>query len=81
MQEEGQQDPPKWKCLNGLIGCPRQAIANLVKQSEPSRRRHGGLKMGKSSPLPGSLCAPFSMPLLLLFFFLASSCSWAHALS
>ena len=32
IQEEGQQDPPKWKCLKGLMGCPRQAIASPVKQ-------------------------------------------------
>ena len=60
MQEEGHQDLLKWKCLKGLMGCPRQAIANLVKQSEPSKEETGGLKMGKS-PLPGSLCFPLSM--------------------
>ena len=63
IQEEGQQDPPKWKCLKGLMGSPIQAIASLVKQSEPSKDETGGLKMGKSS-LFGTL--PFSMPLHLL---------------
>ena len=41
IQEDGQQDPPKWKCLKGLMGCPRQAIASIVKQCEPSRGDSG----------------------------------------
>ena len=53
MQEERQQDPKKWKCLKGLMGCLRQAIANPVKQSEPSKEKTQGTQNGQKPSSPG----------------------------
>ena len=42
IQEEEQQDPPKWKCLKGIIGCPRQEFVSPVKQIDPSKEETRG---------------------------------------
>ena len=38
IQEEGQQDPPKWKFLKGIMGNPRQAI---VKRGKDKKKKRG----------------------------------------
>ena len=39
IQEEAHQDPQKWKCLKGIMGCRRQAIVSPVKEISKEETR------------------------------------------